>query len=368
MRLERVDIWECRLPLKRRFQTSSSARAAVTHVLVRVRVDGVEGWGECAAPVDPFYCEETSGTCWLMLTEHLVPMVLGQAWTSVDQFIQLYQRVKGHLFAKAGLEMAVAVSEAARRGVSLAEWLGGTRAEVESGVSLGIEPRIEGLFDQIDRHLEEGYRRIKLKIAPGHDVEVVRAVRARYPEVPLQVDANSAYTRDDLGVLQALDAFELLMIEQPLAHDDIVDHAWLQARLRTPICLDESLRSLRGVRQALDLEACRVVNIKVGRVGGLVAARAIHDLCQERGVRVWCGGMHEFGIGRAVNLALASLPGFSLPGDVSGSERYYEEDLVEPPIGAVRGVLKVPERPGLGVEPVVERIERCALRRWSSEG
>ncbi len=240
--------------------------------------------------------------------------------------------------------------------------LGGTRTEIASGVSLGIEADPAGLFDQIDRYLQEGYRRIKLKIAPEHDVEVVRCVRACYPDLPLQVDANSAYTLDDAPTLRKLDAFNLLLIEQPLAPDDIIDHARLQAGLRTPVCLDESIHSADDVRKALDLHACRVINIKVSRVGGLREAKRIHDVCQARGVPVWCGGMHEFGIGRAANVALASLPGFTLPGDVSGSDKYYREDIVEPPVLAERGAIPVPTAPGLGHEPDVARIARHTLR------
>ncbi len=366
MRVRRVDLWEVRLPLVRPFRTSSSVREAITHVVIRVDVDGVEGWGECAAPVDPYYCEETSGTCWLMLTEFLVPSVLGVPWDSIESFRGLNGKLKGNRFAKAGLEAAICVAEARREGLSLSRWLGGTRSEIESGVSLGIESEPARLIERIEAFLAEGYRRIKLKIAPGHDVEVVRWVRERFPGIALQVDANSAYTLADVDRLQALDEFGLLLIEQPLGNEDIVDHARLQARLRTPICLDESLRSLADVRHALEIDACRVVNIKPGRVGGLINAREIEGYCRERGVPVWCGGMHEFGIGRAANLAVASLAGFTLAGDLSGSAKYYAEDVVEPPIVAKGGRVVVPDAPGLGHEPLVERIEGHALRTWSA--
>jgi O-succinylbenzoate synthase len=252
---------------------------------------------------------------------------------------------------------------ARRDGQCLSQLLGGTRGAVAAGVSLGIEPEIGTLLGLIDQYLGEGYRRIKLKIGPGHDVDVVRQVRARYPDVPLQVDANSAYTLADRETLKALDDFGLLLIEQPLEDDDIIDHARLQAALATPVCLDESIHSVRDARKALDLGACRVINIKVSRVGGLSEARRIHDLCQARGVPVWCGGMHEFGIGRAANLAISSLPGFTLPGDVSGSDKYYREDLIEPPIRAHAGMLTVPGAPGLGVEPDLARIARATIRK-----
>jgi O-succinylbenzoate synthase len=246
--------------------------------------------------------------------------------------------------------------------VPLSTLLGGTRWEIDSGVSLGIEAEIEVLLEQIARFVDEGYRRIKLKIGPGRDVDVVRRVRDRHPALPLQVDANSAYTLADIDRLRALDAFKLLLIEQPLAHDDIIDHARLQEQLETPICLDESIHSVEDARKALDLGACRIINIKVSRLGGLLEARRVHDHCLARGVPVWCGGMHEFGIGRAANVAIASLPGFTLPGDISGSDKYYRQDIVTPQILANRGAITVPDRPGLGVEPLHDEIVRHTLR------
>jgi o-succinylbenzoate synthase len=365
MRIEQIDLKIVQLPLVRPFQTSSSRKSHLDHILVRVTAGGMTGWGECASPSDPYYCPETTETCWHMLADFLAPAVLGRDWSTIDELVDLYRPVKGNRFAKAGVEMACWDLLARSRGVPLHVLVGGTRPEIVSGVSLGIEGRIEALFDQIDRYLEEGYRRIKLKIAPGWDVDVVRRVRERYPSIALQVDANSAYTLEDVLTLQALDDFDLLLIEQPLAHDDIIDHAKLQAALKTPICLDESIHSADDARKALDLGACRVINIKVSRVGGLLEARRVHDVCQARGVPVWCGGMHEFGIGRAANVAVAALPGFTLPGDVSGSDKYYAEDIVEPPIRAHNGAIRVFEGPGLGVEPVEERIEARTLRRLS---
>ena len=362
MRIERIDLKIVRLPLVRPFRTSSSTKDHVAHILVRIEAGGVIGWGECASPSDPYYCPETTETCWHILKDFLAPRVLGREWDTIDELVGLYHPVKGNNFAKAGLEMACWDALATRVAKPLAELLGGTRAAIESGVSLGIEPEIGRLFDLIDQYRAEGYRRIKLKIAPGSDVEVVRRVRERYPEVPLQVDANSAYTLDDIDTLRALDAFNLLLIEQPLAHDDIVDHARLQAVLRTPVCLDESIHSADDARKALDLGSGRIINIKVSRLGGLREAKRVHDLCLSRGVPVWCGGMHEFGIGRAANVAIASLPGFNLPGDVSGSDKYYGEDLVEPPIVAVDGSVAVPRGPGLGHRPIEDRIARNTLR------
>ena len=363
MRFDEVTLRLVRLPLVRTFRTSSSVKSHIDHILIHARTsDGGEGWGECASPSDPYYCPETTETCWHILQDFLVPAVLGRDWDDAAGLVRLFGPVKGNGFARAGLEMAAWDALARGRGESLSRLLGGTRAEIASGVSLGIERDIPALLDQVGRYVGEGYRRIKLKIAPGWDVEPVRAVREQFPAVPLQVDANSAYTLDHVATLRALDEFDLLLIEQPLAHDDIIDHATLQKRIRTSICLDESIHSADDARKALDLGACRVINIKVSRVGGLGEARRIHDVCLARGVPVWCGGMHEFGVGRAANVAIASLPGFTLAGDVSGSDKYYHEDLVEPPVTADRGMVTVPTGPGIGHEPVLDRIARRTLR------
>ena len=363
MRLVRIDLVIARLPLVRPFRTSSSVKGHIQHILVRVEdADGATGWGECASPADPYYCPETTETCWHILKDFLAPGVLGREWGDIDEFLVLFGPIKGNRFARAGLEMAAWDLLAMRAGRPLASLLGGTRAEIASGVSLGIERDIDRTFAQIDEYLAEGYRRIKLKISPGHDVAFVGKVRERYPTVSLQVDANSAYTLDDIATLQGLDAFELLLIEQPLAHDDIIDHATLQRMMATPICLDESIHSAADARKALDLGACRSINIKVSRVGGLREAKRIHDLCLARSVPVWCGGMHEFGIGRAANVAIASLPGFTMPGDVSGSNKYYEQDLVAPPIVARNGLVAVPTTPGSEHRPIVDRITRATTR------
>lgn len=364
MRIERVELRVVRMPLVRAFATSSSQKSHIQHILVRVETaDGLVGWGECASPADPYYCPETTETCWHLLSDFLVPSVLGKEWRTIDDLVAFYRSVKGNHFAKAGLEMACWDLFARDQGRPLAALLGGERREIESGVSLGIERDLSKTFEQIDQYQDEGYRRIKLKIAPGHDVPVVRAVRERYPDLPLQVDANSAYTLDDIETLKRLDEFNLLLIEQPLAHDDIVDHAVLQRAISTPVCLDESIHSADDARKALDLGAGRTINIKVSRVGGLREAKRVHDICAARGVPVWCGGMHEFGIGRAANVAIASLPGFTLPGDVSGSDKYYDEDLVDPPVLAHNGRVPVPwDRPGLGHEPIPDRIARWTVR------
>jgi O-succinylbenzoate synthase len=362
MHIERAELRIVKLPMVRSFATSSSTKSHQSHILVKLHAGGLVGWGECASPSDPYYCEETTETCWHILKDFLLPSVLGKPWATAEELTGRYAKLKRNNFAKAGLEMACWDLLAQAEGRPLHELLGGTRQEILSGVSLGVESRIEDLFALIDQYLGEGYRRIKLKIAPGKDVAVIARVRERYPDVPLMADANSAYNLADAPTLKQLDQFNLMMIEQPLAHDDIVDHAALQAQLQTPICLDESIISVDDARKALQLGSGRIINIKVSRVGGLLNAKRIHDYCHEQGVPVWCGGMHEFGVGRAANLAISSLPGYSLPGDVSGSDKYYHEDIVEPPIRATNGAIPVPSGPGLGYAVDEERVARATER------
>ncbi len=362
MKIERIDLLIVRLELVRSFATSSSQRRYLDHILVKAHAAGLVGWGECASPIDPYYCEETTETCWHMLKDFLGPAVLGREWATIEELMVPLRKVKRNNFAKAGIEMACFDLLAQAQGQPLHALLGGTRGEILSGVSLGIERDTQQLFALIDQFLDEGYRRVKLKIGPGHDVAVIAKVRERYPDLPLMADANSAYRLDDLPLLQRLDAFGLMMIEQPLGHDDIIDHAQLQAGLRTPICLDESIHSAEDARKALDLGSGRIINIKVSRLGGLLEAKKVHDLCFARGVPVWCGGMHEYGIGRAANVALSTLPGFTLPGDVSGSDKYYAEDIVDPPLLATRGAIAAPTGIGLGYAPNEGRIKRDTVR------
>jgi O-succinylbenzoate synthase len=365
--LASVELYLVRLPLVRPFTTSSHTKTHLDHILMRVRDrDGAEGWGECASASDPYYCSETSETSWHILRDFLVPGVLGVAWTHPDEAANTWQLVRGNRFAKAGLEMACWDLFTRSRDEPLAAALGGTRPEIHSGVSLGIEPTVAGIIEQIEHYLDQGYKRIKMKIGPGRDLAYLRAVRERWPDVLLMADANSAYTLDNpehVAALQALDDLNLMMIEQPLGDDDIVDHARLQAKLKTPICLDESIHSLDDARKALDLGSCRIINIKVSRLGGLSEARRVHDLCRARDIPVWCGGMHEFGVGRAANVAICSLPGFTLPGDVSGSDKAYREDIVDPPIRAHAGAIDVPwDRPGLGFDANLSRIKAASVR------
>lgn len=363
LKIDRVDLLIVRMSLVRSFTTSAAQRTDLKHVLVKAYADGLVGWGESASPVDPYYCEETTETAWHILKDFLVPAILGKPFSTAEAFRRLYSKVKRHNFAKAGLETAAWDLLARAEEKPLHAMLKGTRSEIESGVSLGIEPNIDDLFRIIDQYLGEGYRRIKLKIAPGSDIEYLRRVRQRYPDVPLMADANSAYRIADLPTLKQLDQFNLMMIEQPLAHDDIVDHAVVQRELDTPICLDESIHSAEDARKALDLGSGRIINIKVSRLGGLDEAKKIHDLCLARNVPVWCGGMHEYGVGRAANVAISSLPGFSLPGDISGSDKYYAEDIVDPPILATNGAISVPDRPGLGWETNEARMAKYVVRK-----
>jgi len=366
VRIECVELHHIDLPLAHPFETSFGREFTRPCILVTVHTDGLAGWGECVAAAGPWYSSETIGTAWHVLRDFLIPAVLGQEVSSPADVVTRFRRVRGHPMARAALENGVWDLLARARGVSLAGILGGQRERVKVGVSVGIESALEPLLDRVAQHVAEGYRRVKLKIKPGWDVDVVRAVRERWPDLPLQVDANSAYTLADAPVLRELDQFDLLLIEQPLHYDDIVDHARLQAQLRTPLCLDESIRSPEHARWALDIEACRIVNIKVGRVGGLTAAKQIHDLCAARSVPVWCGGMLETNVGRAANVALATLPNFTLPGDISASARYYREDIAEPNfVLNDDSTLSVPSDPGLGVHVVPERLAAARLRHLS---
>jgi len=364
MRIERVEVRELALPLRFPFETSFGRTTAKEFLLVSVSADGVTGYGECVADRDPFYLPETNGTVWHVLAEFLIPLLVGREVAHAREVLPALARVRGHEMAKAALEMAVWELQARREGVPLRQVLGGTRTEIEAGVSVGLQDTEAELLSKVEAEIAAGYRRVKVKIKPGRDVALVRALRQRFGAVPLMVDANSAYTLDDADTLRALDAFDLMMVEQPLGWDDVLDHVALQRELATPICLDESIRSPDAARQAVDLGACRVINIKPGRVGGLAASLAIHDLCRARGVPVWCGGMLESGIGRLANVHLQTLPGFALPGDTSASARYFEEDLVDPPVVvSAKGLIAVPDRPGIGHDIVWSRVEGATVTR-----
>lgn len=356
--IERVELRLVRLPLREPFETSFGSIDSRLLFLVRVTSNGLEGWGEVVAAEDPLYSYETVGTALHIIRDFLGPALISKPVASLSNVARRFSPFRGHNMAKAGLELAFMDLIARLNNQPLSRLLGGTRDRVPVGVSLGIQPSLAALLERIDLFLALGYRRIKLKIKPGWDVEVVRQVREKYPKILLSVDANSAYTLEDLKHLQQLDQFGLLMIEQPLAHDDLLDHARLQRELATPICLDESITGLRQAMNALELGSCRMINIKVGRVGGYSQAHAIHDLCHAKGVPVWCGGMLESGIGRAHNIALASLPGFTLPGDISASSRYFARDVIVPEVTvASDGMINVPETTGLGFEVDSRYIE-----------
>ena len=364
MKIDAVELRLLKMRLLKPFRTSFGVQQDRYPLLVRLEIDGRSHWGECVAGEGPWYSYETVETAWQMLKGYLLPAVLGRELADVAALEALYAPVRGHHMAKAAIEMAFTGALAERARKPLAKFLGGSRDRVETGVSVGIQPTIDQTLDIIGGHLAEGYRRIKVKIEPGWDVQLVAAIRERYPEITLMADANSAYDLDDGGHLAELDRYGLLMLEQPLAAGDLVDHAALQRQLKTPVCLDESIESARDARHALELGACRVINIKPGRVGGFAESRRIHDLAAAAGVPVWCGGMLETGVGRACNVALATLPNFRLPGDISASDRYWAEDIVEPPFVLQKGgTIQVPTRWGLGVRLKVDLVERLTVRR-----
>jgi O-succinylbenzoate synthase len=346
------------------FETSVDRTTARRIVLVEANVDGVTGWGECTAGEKPFYSPETTDTAWHILREHLWPLVNGKEFASAADVWEMLALVRGHNMAKAALETAVWDAEAKQKGLPLSKLIGGTRAEIASGVSIGIKDSLDELVSTVKKELAAGYQRIKIKIRPGKDLEPVQRLRQDFPRIKLMVDANSAYTLEDWPLLKQLEGFYLMMIEQPLGWDDLYGHVALQKKLDTPICLDECIHTEEQARAAVELSACKIINIKLGRVGGYTVARRIHDLCQQRAIPVWCGGMLESGIGRAHNIALSTLPNFTLPGDVSASKRYWEEDIIEPEVSvSPQGTISVPHGPGIGFEPRLERIEKLTVRK-----
>jgi O-succinylbenzoate synthase len=363
MKIERIELRHVKLVLVSPFVTSMGTEYDEEHIIVRVDAEGVTGWGESVAEGTPFYSYETVPTAWHILKDFLIPSVLGKDLASVDEAIAGYAKVRGHMMAKAGLEAALWDAFAKTRGISLSQMIGGTRKKIDVGVSIGIQDSVAGLIKKIEGYLAEGYKRIKIKIAPGFDLQFVKAVRKEYPGILFQVDANSAYTLDDIGTFKEMDNYNLLLIEQPLGYEDIFDHSKLQRELKTPICLDESIHSLDDTRAAIELDSCRIINIKPGRVGGFTESKLIHDYCASMSIPVWCGGMLESGIGRAGNVALASLPNFTLPGDISASKRYYTEDIVEPEfIVNPDGTMDVPVKPGIGVDVNMRMLEKVTVR------
>jgi o-succinylbenzoate synthase len=363
VRIDRLELRLLRLPLVHFFETSFGRIYDKHFLLVTLHGDGTVGLGECVAETDPYYSSETNETCWHIITEFLAPRLLGAAFDHPRDIFPALKAVRGHHMAKAAVEMAAWDLYARGQGVPLSRVLGGGRTEIVSGVSIGIQDSLDQLVEKVDRELSAGYRRIKIKIKPGWDIDAVERVRARFGTIPLMADANAAYTLDDAAHLGRLDQFDLMMIEQPLEYDDLRDHARLQEQIKTPICLDESIHSVRLAEEAIRLNACRIINIKPGRVGGHGESIRLHDLCQAHGIPVWHGGMLESGIGRAHNIHLSTLPNFSLPGDVAASKRYFAPDLIDPPVEvSEQGTITVPTGPGIGVTPVQARIDEATLR------
>lgn len=365
MIISAIELREIRLPLLHFFETSFGRTTERRIVLVRVvDQDGAEGWGECTAGEGPFYSDEWTDTAWATLTEFLAPMVIGHKVAGVEQIWQLMKPVRGHRMAKAALETACWDLEAKRDEVPLWRHVGGVQAVIPCGVSIGIQDSTEALFAKIEKEVAAGYQRIKIKIKPGWDLNTIEQVRRRFPDIRLMGDANSAYTLMDVPLFKSLEEFDLMMIEQPLAHDDIFDHAELQRQIRTPVCLDESVRSAEDALHAIKLGSCRIINVKLGRVGGHSEAKRVEQVCRENSIPVWCGGMLESGIGRAHNIAMSTLAGFTLPGDVSASSRYWDEDIIEPPVTVTAaGTIAVSEKAGIGYEVSIARIERLTTRK-----
>ncbi len=364
MYIERVELRYVQLPLKHPFETSARRFFERDTILATVWADGVQGWGESPVKAGPWYSSETVETAWHVQRDFLIPMLLGQRLETAAEAFGRMSSVRGHNMAKTGLEQALWDVEARQKGLSLARLLGSDNPRVESGVSVGIQDSLDQLLEFVRGYLEQGYRRIKVKIKPGWDLDVLRALRRRWPQIALMADANSVYTLQDSDHLAALDDLELMMIEQPLAYDDIYEHSLLQRRLRTPLCLDESIHTPAHALAALDLGSCSIINVKPARVGGLAQALRIHDLCLERGAPLWCGGLLETGVGMAHNLALASLPGYTLPGDVSASERYFVRDIIEPPVCLnPDGTVDVPQGPGIGVQLDRAFLDEVTVRR-----
>ena len=366
MRIDALALREIRLRLREPFETSFGTTWERRVLLVEVHSDGLTGWGEITVLEGPFYNPETVDTSWPIFREFIAPLVLGKEVSAGTAVPALLEAIRGHEMTKAGFENAVWDVEAQKNGIALAGLLGGTQQEIPCGVSLGIRNNAEGLVAAIEKELAAGYQRIKIKIKPGRDLEVVAAVRRCFPNIKLMADANSAYCLDDVELLKKFDAYNLMMIEQPLDWDEIYQHAKLQAMLATPICLDECIHNLRHAQAAIELRACRIVNIKLGRVGGHSEARRIQAFCRAKSVPVWCGGMLESGIGRVHNIAMSTLPGFVLPGDVSASQRYWDEDIIDPEVEITpRGTIQVPAIPGLGYQVRRKRVEQLTVRHES---
>jgi o-succinylbenzoate synthase len=364
MKIEQITIREIRMPLLHPFVTSFGRETERHIILATVRCEGAVGWGECVAAQHPYYSEECVGTAWSVMVQELIPALLGKTIERASDAPKLMAQARGNRMAKATLENALWVAEAEAKGISLSKLLGGTRAEIDCGVSIGIQESLDKLEEKVAGELAAGYQRIKLKCKPGLDVQLFERIRTRWPKILLSCDANSAYTLQDAAHLRSFDQFNLLMIEQPLWHDDFFFHAALQKQLKTRICLDEAIRNARDAEAAIKLGACGIINVKVGRIGGMSEAKRVHDVCQQNNIPVWCGGMLETGVGRAQNVHLSTLPNFTLPGDVSASKRYWKEDIVEPEVEvSAKGTITVPQGPGTGYRVKEEFVEKLTVRK-----
>jgi O-succinylbenzoate synthase len=364
MRIREVILREVRMKLIAPFQTSVDHTEERRIILTEVVTDDAIGWGECVAGENPFYSPETTDTAWVVMRDFLWTMIKGKEFAAAADVWAMLEHVRGHNMAKAALEAAIWDAEAKEKGVPLAKLLGGTREEISSGVSIGIKETLDELAAAVKKELAAGYQRIKIKIKPGKELPQVKRLREQFPSIKLMVDANSAYRMEDWPLLKQLESFYLMMIEQPLGWDDLFGHVELQKKLNTPICLDECIHTEEQARAAISLGACKIINIKMGRVGGHTVAKRIHDLCLQSAMPVWCGGMLESGIGRAHNIALSTLPNFTLPGDVSASRRYWDEDIIEPEVTvSAQGTIRVPTGPGIGFEPRRELIEKLTVRK-----
>jgi o-succinylbenzoate synthase len=363
-RIEQIKLRHIKIPLVHFFETSFSRTSDRDIILVEAISGGISGWGEVTAGENPFYNEEWTGSIWPLLTDYVVPRVLGCYFSSANEIAPRFQHIRGHNMTKGGVEASIWDLQARLNGNPLWKEIGGgARREIPCGVSIGIQDTVDQLLGKVETELAAGYQRIKMKIKPGWDVDVIREVRKRFPKILLMADANSAYTLSDGEHLRRLDEFHLMMIEQPLAHDDIIDHAELQAMLKTPICLDECIRSAHHAEQAIRLNACGIINIKLGRVGGFAEARRVHDICERHRIPVWCGGMLESGIGRAHNIALSTLPNFVLPGDVSASKRYWKHDTIQPPVEVTtKGTISVRDDQGFGYAIDKEFLDSVTVR------
>lgn len=365
MQIKSIELIEIKLPLVHFFETSFGRTYERRIILTRaVDSDGNEGWGECTAGESPGYSEEWTESCWWVMKKILAPMVLGKEIETASQVWDLMKNARGNRMAKAAIETAAWDLEAKKLKTPLWKHLGGVRSEIECGVSIGIQDSLEQLFEKIGTELDAGYKRIKIKIKPGWDHEIIKQVREKFGRIRLMGDANSAYSLADIALLKRMDELDLMMLEQPLAYDDMLDHAKLQREIRTPVCLDESIHSPEDARKAIELGACKIINVKLGRVGGHAEAKRVEEICRASNIPVWCGGMLETGIGRAHNMAMSTLEGFTLPGDVSASKRYWHEDMIEPAVEVTpQGTIVAPEKPGIGFEVKRERIDKVTVRK-----